>query len=79
MTKGPMREPVVVANFRTRLDAESAAGLLAHAGIPFVVQSGEGMGMGPLPQGASLIVREDQVDAARRVLADAGLLDEDPA
>ena len=29
MTRDPLQEPVIVANFRTRLDAESAAGLLA--------------------------------------------------
>jgi hypothetical protein len=72
-------EPVVVANFRTRLDAESAGGLLAHAGIPFLIQSPEGMGLGPLPQGASLIVRRDQAEAAREVLTDAGLLEEESA
>lgn len=78
MTSRSTPEPVVVAHFRTRLEAESAGGLLAHAGIPFLLQSAEGIGMGPLPQGASLIVRADQADAAREVLADAGLLDEDP-
>lgn len=77
MTKPTRREPVIVATFRTRLDAESAGGLLAQAGIPFLVQSAEGMGMGPLPQGARLIVRDDEADAARHVLTDAGLLDEE--
>ena len=72
-----MNQSVVLANFRTRLDAESAGGLLTHAGIPFVVQSAEGMGMGPLPQGASLIVRQDQVESARQLLAEAGLLEEE--
>ena len=79
MMRDPAPQEVVVATFRTRLDAESAGGLLAHAAIPFVVQSAEGAGMGPLPQGARLIVRRDQVDAARQVLVDAGLLDEDGA
>jgi hypothetical protein len=79
MTGGATPEPVVVARFRARLDAESAGGLLAHAGIPFLIQSAEGMGMGPLPQGARLIVRQDQAEAARQVLADAGLLDEESA
>jgi hypothetical protein len=72
-----MHEPVLIANFRTRLDAESAGGLLTYAGIPFVIQSPEGIGMGPLSTGASLLVRDDQVEEARRVLADAGLLDEE--
>jgi hypothetical protein len=79
MTGGATPEAVVVANFRTRLDAESAGGLLAHAGIPFLIHSPEGMGLGPLPQGASLIVRQDQAEAAREILTDAGLLDEDSA
>lgn len=68
----------VVATFRTRLEAESAGGLLDHAGLPFVIQSPEGIGMGPFSQGASLLVRADQAVAARQVLADAGVL-EDPS
>jgi hypothetical protein len=79
MTRPSAPEPVVVANFRTRLEAESAGGLLTHAGIPFVLQSGEGIGVGPLPQGASLIVRSDQAEEARDVLLEAGLLEEGPA
>ncbi len=71
-----MNGPVVVATFRTRLDAESAGGLLEHAGIPFVIQSPEGIGMGPLPQGASLLVRADELEAAKQVLADAGIIKE---
>ncbi len=66
-------ESVVVATFRTRLDAESAAGLLEHAKIPFVIQSAESAGMGPLSQGTRLLVRADQAAAARRILADAGI------
>jgi hypothetical protein len=71
-------QPVPLATFRTRLQAAIAAGLLDHAGLPFVIQSPEGIGMGPLSEGASLLVRADDVEAARRVLADAGVL-EDPS
>jgi hypothetical protein len=71
-----MTQPVVVATFRTRLEAESAGGLLDHAGLPFVIQSPEGLGMGPLSQGASLLVRADEAEAARQVLADAGVIEE---
>lgn len=64
----------MVATFRTRLEAESAAGLLVEAGIPYVIQSAEGMGAGPLPQGTRLLVREDQVKEAGRILTDAGVI-----
>ncbi len=69
-----MTNPVTIARFRTRLEAESAGGLLEAAGIPFVVQSPEGMGLGPLPQGASLLVRQDQAVRARRLLEEAGVV-----
>lgn len=64
--------PVTVANFRTRLDAEMASQLLAGHGIPFVIQSAEGMLHGPLSPGASILVRPDQADAARAILREAG-------
>lgn len=68
-----MKDPVTIQTFRTRLEAETAGGLLSGAGIPFVIQSFEASGMGPSPQGASLQVRADQASAARRVLAEAGI------
>lgn len=68
-----MDDAVVVANFRTKLEAELAAGLLREAGIPCVVQSAEGIGMGPLPFGASILVHRDQVRNARSVLGGLGL------
>jgi hypothetical protein len=71
-----MIESITVKTFRTRLEAESAGGLLTAAGIPFVIQSSEGAGMGPLSQGTSLLVRPGQAQEARRVLAEAGLLPE---
>ncbi len=61
-------DPVVVATFRTRLDAEIAAGLLQEAGIPFVIRSAEGIGVGPLPPGTSLLVARERVEEARMVL-----------
>ncbi len=61
-------ETAVVATFRTRLDAEIAAGLLQDAGIPYVIQSAEGIGVGPLPPGASLLVARDRLEEARMVL-----------
>ncbi len=71
-----MTQSAVVATFRTRLDAESAGSLLEHAGIAFLIQSPEGMGMGPLPQGARLLVRADELAAAKQVLVDAGTIKE---
>ncbi len=67
-----MENPVVVATFRTRMEAEAASHLLARRGIPFVIQSPEGMQYGPLPQGARLLVRPTDFEAARGVLEDAG-------
>jgi hypothetical protein len=67
-------QPVTIARFRTRLDAEIAGGLLKAAGIPFLVQSPEGMGLGPLSQGTSLLVRQDQAVRARRLLEEAGVV-----
>jgi hypothetical protein len=37
-----MHDPVAIANFRTKLEAEMAAGLLDNAGIPCLIQSTEG-------------------------------------
>lgn len=64
--------PIAVANFRTRLDAEMASQFLKAVGIPFVIQSAEGMLHGPIAPGASILVHPDQVEEARRVLKDAG-------
>lgn len=61
-------ETAVVATFRTRLDAEIAAGLLQDAGIPYVIQSAEGIGVGPLPPGTSLLVARERLEEARMVL-----------
>lgn len=67
-----MARLVTVANFRTRLDAEVAGGLLAAAGIPFLIQSGEGMGIVPAPAGADLKVNPEDAERAHAILADAG-------
>jgi len=67
-----MENPVVVATFRSRMEAEVASNLLARQGIPFVIQSPEGMQYGPLPQGARVLVRPRDLEAARTVLEDAG-------
>ena len=63
-----MSELAVAGAFRTRAEAEMAGGLLEEADIPFVLQSQEGMFLGPLPQGATLLVRPDHLDRAREVL-----------
>lgn len=64
----PEHAPVPVRNYRTRLEAELAAMFLAQADIPSVIQSTEGMLHGPLGPGATVLVRVDQVSAARAVL-----------
>ena len=59
---------VAVANFRTSTEAEIAAGLLAQAAIPHLVQSAEGMKHGPLSGGASILVRPGDERTARDTL-----------
>ncbi len=60
-----MSEPVSIANYRTRFEAEIAAGLLADAGIPYLIQS---VGVVPMPGGADLLVLPDHVPDALRAL-----------
>ena len=66
---------VAVANFRTRIDAEMAATALRGAGVPYLIQSGEGMGYGPLPPGADIRVHPADLERARSVLVDAGVIE----
>ncbi len=66
-----MKTPEVVANFRTRLEAELASTVLKANGIPFVIQSAEGMQHGPLSPGTSILVRASDAVEARRILAEA--------
>ena len=63
-----MRDTVAIANFRTKVEAEIAGGLLEAAGIPYVLQSGEGILHGPLNPGASILVSEATQEHARAVL-----------
>lgn len=63
-----MGETVAIANFRTKAEAELAAGLLDAAGIPYVLQSQEGVLHGPLNPGASILVSESVAEHARAVL-----------
>jgi hypothetical protein len=60
---------IPIANFRTRLEAELAARLLEGAAVPYVINSQEGMLHGPLGDGATILVRSDDVELAREVLA----------
>ena len=63
-----MSDLVPVKNFRTRMEAEVTAGLLGDAGIPYVIQSAEGSGIVPMPGGATLLVRPEDLVKAVRVL-----------
>lgn len=70
---------IVIATFRSRLEAELAAGLLRDAGVESLVQGNDvgmfGPGMtGPTPQGVRLLVGKAQEADARRLLRDAGLV-----
>ncbi len=63
-----MHDPVAIANFRTKLEAEMAAGLLDNAGIPCLIQSTEGILHGPIGPGATILVGETVASHARVVL-----------
>jgi hypothetical protein len=67
-----MTNPVVVASYRTHLEAEVAARILEAADIPCVINSAEGMLYGPLGVGATILVRPDDAEAAREVLLGSG-------
>jgi hypothetical protein len=69
-----MKDAVELANFRTKTEAEAAAGLLKNAGIPYLIQSAEGMLHGPLYPGATIYVAPELLDDAREVL---GIAEED--
>jgi len=61
---------VVVASYRTRLEAELALRLLEAMDIPCVINSAEGMLHGPLAPGATVSVRTGDAGLAREVLAE---------
>lgn len=63
-----MTETVPVGNYRTKLEAEFAATILAGADIPYVIQSMEGLLSGPLGPGATILVRAEQAAEARELL-----------
>jgi hypothetical protein len=66
---------VSVRSFGSRPEAELARGLLESVGIPAFVSADDAGGMRPplqLSQGVRLMVREDDLGRARRVLADHG-------
>ena len=63
-----MTDTVSAANYRTRLEAELAGRFLEGAGIPYVINSPEGMLHGPLGTGAMVLVRSADLDLAREIL-----------
>jgi hypothetical protein len=60
-----MDDTTAIANFRFRRQAVMAGGLLENAGIPYVIQSAEGSGFGPLPAGATILVKQAGKDDSR--------------
>ncbi len=66
-----MESPVQIANFRTKLEAEIAGGVLDSAGIPYLIQHTEGILHGPLSPGASILVSPHLVAHARATLGEA--------
>ena len=67
-----MEDLVAIANFMTKTEAEAAAGLLKNEGIPYLIQSQEGMLHGPINPGATIYVAPEVADQARDVLGVAG-------
>lgn len=64
-----MTEPMSkVANFRTKVEAEAAATILKNEGIPYLIQSQEGMLHGPLVPGATIYVAAAHAEIARELL-----------
>jgi len=61
---------VAIANYRTKIEAEAAAGVLEAAGIPCIIQSTEGMLHGPINPGASILVSRAVEAEARAVLGE---------
>lgn len=63
-------EPVVVRQFMSAIEAELARGALEAAGITAVVRADDVGGMRPHLQmgGVALLVRPEDVEAAREVL-----------
>jgi hypothetical protein len=59
---------VVVANYRTQLEAEVAAQTLEASGIRCVIRSGEGAYYGPMAAGADLLVLREDADRAALAL-----------
>ena len=70
---------VTAATFRTRAEAEIAAALLGGENIPHIIQSAEGMAHGPMVDGTRLLVREDHLPEALRVLGYPRLVQDDDA
>jgi hypothetical protein len=62
-----MEDLVKIANFATKVEAEAAAGLLENEGIPYIIQSQEGMLTGPLFPGATIHVAPDDAERAREI------------
>lgn len=65
---------IAIGNFRTKLDAEIAGGVLTNEEIPHLIQSAEGMLHGPIPTGATIYVSSDVAERAKKLLLEAGLL-----
>ena len=63
-----MSDLVAIGNFHTKAEAEMAGGVLEAVGIPYVIQSTEGILHGPISPGATLLVGEAAAPHARAAL-----------
>ncbi len=66
-----MESPVQIANYRTKLEAEIAGGILDSAGIPYLIQHTQGILHGPLGPGATILVSPHLAVHARATLGEA--------
>jgi hypothetical protein len=76
-TDEPQPFDQVIATFTYRHDAEYAAGFLADAEIPAMLLADDAGGLHPgvgFSRPARLVVRAEDVEEAREVLRDAGVI-----
>lgn len=71
MTEG--QRAAVVASFRHRHEAELARGYLEDAGLPAAVQVDDAGGAYAGIDHARVLVREEDLRRARRILSEAGM------
>ncbi|HJR62244.1 MAG TPA: DUF2007 domain-containing protein [Gemmatimonadaceae bacterium] len=65
-----MPELVIVRTFATEIEAELARATLEAHGIPAAVRMTDAAGLLRVVEGAKVVVRQEDVEAARELLSD---------